>query len=507
MKFGSEFIYYDITFLILFCLSLIIFLYRRRKRLRVESRVFILYRTKVGLNLINRIGSKYKRLFHTMDYVVISTGYILMIASIYLFFELIRTMIRIPEIVKITKIPPLMPLIPYLPQIYKVTFLPPFYFTYWIIVIAIIACVHEFSHGIFARHHGVRIKSTGFGFLGPFLAAFVEPDEKQLAKKGIKAQLSVLAAGSFANSLAVVVFTAIIIIYFQTLFAPSGVIFSSFIVGKINVSDISSLGYLNFDKPSINKITSSLKDFDMNYYDLQLKIDGKITNLTRIKTAYGGAYDGAYFLSIPDLTAQIEQIKKSGGNETVYAFYDLPAIRAGLNEPIVKINGWLITNQSVMKGVMKDFKPGDRILVEAIDTNSYKPIYYNIILEESPANKGEAILGIGFAKPAQSGGFLMRIAGKISSMIRDPFVFYKPRFKPYLVIFLYNLLWWIIFINVSVALVNMMPLGIFDGGRVFYLTVLGITKSKRIAQRMFKYATIAMILFFIAISLLWWIYS
>lgn len=502
MKFGSEFIYYDIIFLILFCLSLIVFLYKRRKRLQIESKVFILYRTRVGLNLINKIGSRYKRFFHVMDYVVISTGYTLMIASLYLFFELIRTMIRIPEIVKITKIPPLMPLIPYLPQLYKVTFLPPFYFTYWIIVIAIIACVHEFSHGIFAKHHGVKIKSTGFGFLGPFLAAFVEPDEKQLAKKGIKAQLSVLAAGSFANSLAVVVFAAIIIIYFQILFMPSGVIFSSFVVGKINVSDISSVGYLNFDKPSINKITSSLKDFDMNYYDLQLKIDGKIINLTKIRTARG-----AYFLSVLDITAQTEQIKKIGGNETIYAFYDLPAIRAGLNEPIVKINGWLITNQSVMKEVMKDFKPGEGILVEAIDTDSYKPIYYNIKLAESPVNKGEAILGIGFAKPAQSGGFLMRIVGKISNMIRNPSVFYKPRFLPYLIIFLYNLLWWIIFINVSVALVNMMPLGIFDGGRVFYLTVLGVTRSKRIAQRMFKYATIAMILFFIAISILWWVYS
>ncbi len=502
MRFGSEFIYYDVTFLILFCISLVIFLYRRRKRLQIESRVFILYRTKVGLNLINRIGSRYKRFFHVMDYIVISTGYILMIASLYLFFELTRTMIRIPEIVKITKIPPLMPLIPYLPQLYKVTFLPPFYFTYWIIVIAIIACVHEFSHGIFARHHGVRIKSTGFGFLGPFLAAFVEPDEKQLAKKGIKVQLSVLAAGSFANVLAVLVFTITILIYFQALFAPSGVVFSSFLIGKMNVSDLTSIGYLNFDKPSAAEIASSLKDFNRNYYDLQIKIDSETINLTRIKTA-----EWTYFLSIPDLAAQLERAKKSG-NETIYAFYDLPAIRAGLNEPIVKINGWKITNQSVMKDVMKNFEAGDEILIETIDTDSYEPKYYNIRLAESPLDKNDAILGIGFAKsPVQSGGVIMRTASRISSMIRDPLIFYKPRFKPHLIIFLYNLIWWIVFINVSVALVNMLPLGIFDGGRVFYLTALGITKSKRIAQKAFKYTTMAMIALFIAISVLWWIYS
>ena len=32
-------------------------------------------------------------------------------------------------------------------------------------------------------YNKVEIKTTGFGFLGPFLAAFVEPDEKQMQKK------------------------------------------------------------------------------------------------------------------------------------------------------------------------------------------------------------------------------------------------------------------------------------------------------------------------------------
>jgi len=38
-------------------------------------------------------------------------------------------------------------------------------FFYWIISIFIIAVVHEFSHGIVARAHNIKIKSSGFAFL------------------------------------------------------------------------------------------------------------------------------------------------------------------------------------------------------------------------------------------------------------------------------------------------------------------------------------------------------
>ena len=43
------------------------------------------------------------------------------------------------------------------------------------------------------------MKSSGFAFLGPILAAFVEPDEKQLAKRSRKEQLAIFSAGPFGN--------------------------------------------------------------------------------------------------------------------------------------------------------------------------------------------------------------------------------------------------------------------------------------------------------------------
>jgi regulator of sigma E protease len=63
-------------------------------------------------------------------------------------------------------------------------------------------------------------------------------------------------------------------------------------------------------------------------------------------------------------------------------------------------------------------------------------------------------------------------------------------------IFLYYLIWWLILVNVSVAVMNMIPVGIFDGGRFFYLTIWGITgkeKAGEIAYRITTWAFLALV--------------
>ena len=74
-------------------------------------------------------------------------------------------------------------------------------FWFWIITIAIILIPHEFMHGVIARMEKVRLKSVGLLLLAIFPGAFVEPDEKQLAKKGLWPRLRVFASGSFINIL------------------------------------------------------------------------------------------------------------------------------------------------------------------------------------------------------------------------------------------------------------------------------------------------------------------
>jgi len=78
-------------------------------------------------------------------------------------------------------------------------------FFYWIISIFILAIVHEFSHGVAARLHNIKLKSSGFAFLCVLIpiipAAFVEPNEKKIKKLGTMKQLSIFSAGPLANIL------------------------------------------------------------------------------------------------------------------------------------------------------------------------------------------------------------------------------------------------------------------------------------------------------------------
>ena len=126
-------------------------------------------------------------------------------------------------------------LAPLLPGVSISDKLPVLSFWHWIIAILFVAVIHEASHGIYARLKNVKIKSSGFAFLGPILAAFVEPDEKQLAKKPIKDQLLVFSAGPFSNILQGILIFLVLIFVFIPL-ASSMTEIKGIVVGEVNNS-------------------------------------------------------------------------------------------------------------------------------------------------------------------------------------------------------------------------------------------------------------------------------
>jgi membrane-associated protease RseP (regulator of RpoE activity) len=476
-----------------------VFLYARRKNIKVEGKIFFLYPTQFGVKFIDKIGSRHKKLFRVLSWVSIITGYLLMISSLILFIDLLKTLINFPSLFKVLKVPPIMPIFPYFTNVFKVSYLPPFYFAYWIISIAIIAIVHEFSHGIFARFYGVKIKSTGFGFLGPFIAAFVEPDEKQLQQKSKKAQIAVLTAGSFANIITTIVFLIILLSFTKIFFMTGGVLFDGYANALVNVSDITMVGKTPMNNPMIADLYAVINS-NPGYYDLGLNIDGQSINLTKIIAA-----NRTYLATGASLVSQVEFIMQSKNyTSQIIAFEDSPMIEQGIFGAISKVGEFKITNRSDLKNAILAYNPNDTITIDVIDSD-YNKKQYTIVLAENPGNSSQAMLGIGFAleQQATSTKGLMYYARMIGEKLRDSHVFVVPKFHTGIIIFIYNLLWWIVFLNLSVALVNMLPLGIFDGGRVFYLTMLGLTKSKRKADILFKIAMYIILSIFIILTVMW----
>jgi len=180
----------DIVLAIIFYLALLIFFFFQKDKFEVKSKILFIYKTKIGINLMDKIAKKFRFILKPLSYLSIFIGFAGMALILFILFKGTFELIFVPN-----SQPALAPVLPGV----KVPGLPSLSFWHWIISIFIVALVHEFSHGVFARLFSLKVQSSGFLFLGPILGAFVEPDEKKLEKSPKRQQLAILSAGPFSN--------------------------------------------------------------------------------------------------------------------------------------------------------------------------------------------------------------------------------------------------------------------------------------------------------------------
>ena len=218
---------------IVFLLILGILLYRNRSKLDTKQVIpyflyFSMYRTKLGLSLMDKWSSKHRKFTVWIGYFGIVIGFVGMALISFSLIQNLFMLFAKPEASSGVGL--------VLPFKAKGVFYVPFF--YWIISIFVIAVVHEFSHGLIARANNIKVKSSGFAFLAllvPIIpAAFVEPDEKTLKKRPYKEQLSVFAAGPLANIvLAFLLIGAMFAITpkIDSMILPNGVVISDYVKG------------------------------------------------------------------------------------------------------------------------------------------------------------------------------------------------------------------------------------------------------------------------------------
>ena len=467
-----SFILYDIVFLIVFALFVAFFLYRGKKNLTKEG-ILLLYKTKWGIKLIHRIGKKYQKSLKILSYFSIFVGYLLMICALYFVGQIVWIYLFDQAFVQAVKVPPIMPLFPYLPQAMNLN-LPPFYFTYWILIIAIIAIFHEFAHGIFAARDNVKIKQTGFGFfpffLPIFLAAFVELDETQMAKKSKFSQMAVLSAGTFANILTTILFFIVMVLFFSLAFQPAGIMYDEYVYSVIPISAVSMMNNISFANPSYNEIIDYVNSSGPN-----LIYANEIS-----------------YLGIKGFTKDKQGI----------ALYDsTPAAKAKLEKIILNINDVEVESIDNFQIEISKYKPNETITLTVLG-NDEEPYNRDITLIENPEDSSKGMLGVAFYN--EKPGVMSKIILWFSSF-KNRNTYYTPNFGE-MSIFIYNLLWWLVLISLSVAILNMLPVGIFDGGRFFYLTIFGLTGKKKWAENSFKFMT-QFILFLVILIMVAWVVS
>jgi membrane-associated protease RseP (regulator of RpoE activity) len=457
----NAFLLLDLFLLAVILISLTVFLRKNRERLSKDG-ILYLYKTKWGIKLIEKTGNKYKKTLKAASYISILTGYLLMMGILYLLGVSVFQYLSRPEIVETIRAPPIIPLLPYSPQIFGLgDFFPPLYTIYFIAAILIVATVHEFSHGIFAQRWGVRVKSTGFAFLRFFPAifgAFVEPDEGQMKKKGKFHEMSVLSAGVFSNVVVGIIFFVFLIAFFHLAFSPAGVAFSNYPYASVNLSSISSVNGISIENPGYGDVLPLANDSGLN------------------KIVAGNV---SYVIAKESLERQ----SLSAGSG-VALYYDAPAINARLERVILKIDGDNIDSVEDLRSAISSRSPGEIITLTVLDESG--EVYdKDVFLGESPFNKSSAWLGIGFS-PDNAGFFKKELLHFTASFRPENLNFvgntyYGPLLGDFSGFF-YYLIWWIVLISFLVALFNMLPVSILDGGRFFYLTLLAITKSDRVAK-------------------------
>ncbi|MFW6014134.1 MAG: site-2 protease family protein [Candidatus Nanoarchaeia archaeon] len=174
----------------------------------------VLFPTRYGLGLMDRIANKYRELVKLYGYISIGVGFVGMLFIVVTLLITVLMWVFRPEsqvsqegfalVLPFTNVPGIG------------------YLSFWhfFISIFVLAFFHELAHGIVARAHDIELKSTGFAFLGIivplFPAAFVEPNEEKMKKKSDIVQYSVFAAGPMANFVLAFIF-ALLFIY---AFAP-----------------------------------------------------------------------------------------------------------------------------------------------------------------------------------------------------------------------------------------------------------------------------------------------
>src|SRR3989338_3260332 len=291
---------------IVFVVVLTLILYLNRKKLETTFLVpyliyFSMYKTKLGLKLMDSLSKRFRKTTIYLGYFGIFIGFLGMIAISYGLISNIFAFFTKPEAATGVGL--------VLPIKGNGIFYVPFF--YWIISIFIIAVVHEFSHGWVARAHNIKVKSSGFAFLGIIIpiipAAFVEPDEKALRKRPHSQQLSVFAAGPLANIITGFIFLLLAIFMLTPIITaaiePNGVKVTDFVKGNATYPAESSGIKIG---ETIQQIGSTKTPYVENLSQiLRSKKPGDVVTLTTDKSFYqvklaknpeneSSAYIGAY---------------------------------------------------------------------------------------------------------------------------------------------------------------------------------------------------------------------
>jgi membrane-associated protease RseP (regulator of RpoE activity) len=148
------------------------------------------------------------------------------------------------------------------------------------------------------------------------------------------------------------------------------------------------------------------------------------------------------------------------------------------------VNGQETLNATNFVNAVAEIKPGQNITL-VTDKGMYI-----LTTVPNPDNASKGFMGI---------GSFQQKTGITNSVEKN-----YGNFLPQILVWINLLILWLFIINVGIALFNLLPLGIVDGGRMFYVASLAIFRDEKKAMKALGGASM-IILLLIAINLLPWL--
>jgi len=296
--------------------------------------------------------------------------------------------------------------------------LPLEFIGYIVLALVVAMVVHEFSHGILTFASKLKVKSLGILYLIVPIGAFCEPDEEELKKAKIKSRMRVYAAGPTSNFVVVLLSILVFSFVFMSAVQPAADGVGVFYVGEGTPAEEIGL--------SPGMIITSVNNTKITDDEGFLKIMNK--------TQYKQSINISYTKGKKTFTKEVRLANKSNYTNNQYHF-DKGYLGVGTSN---SHKGFL----SVLKNPFKSF-PDGFLLFYILPLWGYLQGYNPIVAPFTDS---------------------YIITGPLSVIPTNVF---------WIIV---NALYWIFWLNLAVALFNVLPMIPLDGGFLFNDAIHSLVK-------------------------------
>ncbi len=246
---------------LIFYLLIFLVFYKYKHKVKRYGFIFLLELSKG--EFIDKFVQNHKKFLKYLSYAVNIIGFLGMLFSVFYVIKGIVDYIFYKNTV--------FKILPVIPGIRIGGYYFPFIET--VVAIFIAAFVHEIFHAIFIRYYNIRLKGLGIALIGPFLAAYTEPDENQLKNSDKKIIRTIAFAGPFGNIL-------LSLLIFPLFFLPVNFIkFEGLKIINVTKGSPAEILPINATIIGINNYTiKTIQDFKEIFY--RFKPGEKITIIT-----------------------------------------------------------------------------------------------------------------------------------------------------------------------------------------------------------------------------------